>query len=292
MTERISIAVGVDDSWSTNGAVDWALQEAELSAAPIRVLHVVGDEPPAGMFHDGRRAEVAAKQLLRDVCDYLDRHDRVGFHTSVLLSGTPAATLARTTDHDRMLVVGRHGRSRLSRLLIGSTAETVAYESGTAVIVVPPQWSSADHAGPVVVAVDEFDYCEAAVDLAVGLAEERRVPILLVHVWDVPATFTGDELATASAVETAYRHQRDRLDKIVRRCQDRYPDTTFETELRRGHTVTELIEAAEERDAQLLAVGGRTHRRLTAVLLGRTARGVLRHATGPAAIAHERAIDA
>ncbi|MEU4293795.1 universal stress protein [Kribbella sp. NPDC026596] len=137
MTENISIAVGVDDSWSANGAVDWALYESALSAASIRVLHVVGERPPTGLFVDGHGAAEAGKQLVADVREYLDHHDSVGLHTAVLLSGAPAHILARSTGNDRMLVVGRHGRGIVGRLLIGSTAEAVVYEASTPVVVVP-----------------------------------------------------------------------------------------------------------------------------------------------------------
>jgi nucleotide-binding universal stress UspA family protein len=50
-----------------------------------------------------------------------------------------------------------------------------------------------------------------------------------------------------------------------------------------------LTDAAREADVQLLVVGGRTHRRMVALLLGGTARGILQHATGPTAIVHQPA---
>lgn len=287
MRERISIAVGVDDSWSANGAVDWALYESGLSAASIRVLHVVGDRPPAGLFLDGAAATEAGKRLVADVREYLDHHDGVGLHTAVVLSGTPAHILARSTVNDRMLVVGRHGRGMLGRLLIGSTAEAVAYEAGTAVVVVPPKWSPGDRDAPIVVGVDELERCESAIDFAVGLATERGAPVRLVHIWDVPTMFTGDDAAAAGAVETAHHYFGDRLDATVRRCRDTYPGVSIDAELRRGHPVAGLTDAAREAGAQLLVVGGRSHRRMVAMLLGGTARGILQHAAGPTAIVHQ-----
>ncbi|WP_405067548.1 universal stress protein [Kribbella sp. NBC_01510] len=287
MRERITIAVGIDDSWSANGAVDWALYESGLSAASIRVLHVVGDRPPAGLFHDGRGATEAGKRLVADVREYLDHRDSNGLHTAVVLSGTPAHILAQSTGNDRMLVVGRHGRGMLGRLLIGSTAEAVAYGAETAVVVVPPKWSPGDRDAPIVVGVDELEYCESAVDFAVGLAGERRAPVRLVHVWDIPTMFTGDEPDTAGTAETARRYYGDRLDATVRRCRDKYPGVSIEAELRRGHPVAGLTDAGREAGAQLLVVGGRSHRRMMALLLGGTARGILQHATGPTAIVHQ-----
>jgi nucleotide-binding universal stress UspA family protein len=287
MTHRATIAVGVDGSWADNGAVDWALHESQLTAAPIRALHVIDDRPPLSAYFNFPGADAAAKRLVGDVREYLDHHDGAGLHTGVVLSGPPAHTLAGVTAGDRMLVVGRHGHGILDRLLIGSTAEAVAHESETAVVVVPPKWRPGDPQAPVVVGVDQVDRCAAALDFAVRFAGERGAPILLVHVWDVPRMFTGDEAAAVDTVEIARHYHSRRVDEILAHSRGKYPGTTFRTDVRRGHPVAELTDAAGEADAQLLVVGGRAHGRVMASLLGGTARGVLQHASCPAAIVHQ-----
>ncbi|WP_406054590.1 universal stress protein [Kribbella sp. NBC_00889] len=228
-----------------------------------------------------------AKYLVADVREYLDRHDDVGLHTGVVLSGPPAHTLGRCTADDRMLVVGRHGRGVIGRPLIGSTAEAVVSESGTAVVVVPPKWSPGEQTAPIVVGVDEIERCEAAVAFAAGLAAERGAAIRLVHSWAVPTVFTGDPASTAGALNLARQYHNDRLGTIVQQCRTRFPGIAFETELRQGHRVAELIDAADEAQAQLLVVGGRSHRRVMAALLGSTVRGILQHADRPVAIVHQ-----
>lgn len=286
MKEPLAIAVGVDGSWADNGAVDWALHESRLSAAPIRVLHVIDTRPPIAPLNEPAAVQ-GAKRLIDDVREYLDRHDSVALHTGVILSGGPAKTLAQCTAGDRMLVVGRHGRGLVGRLLIGSTAEAVVSESGTAVVVVPPKWSEGDRTAPVMVGLDELEHCESAVAFAADLAVERGAAVRLVHVWDVGPVYTGDPASTAGAVDLAHRHHHDRLEAAGRRCRDRFPGVAFETELRRGHRVGELIDAADEAAAQVLVVGGRSHHRLMAVLLGATVRGILQHAGRPIAIVHQ-----
>jgi nucleotide-binding universal stress UspA family protein len=78
------------------------------------------------------------------------------------------------------------------------------------------------------------------------------------------------------------------LDTIGHQCRTRLPGIAFETELRQGHRVAELIDAADAAPAQLLVVGGRSHRRLVAALLGSTVRGILQHADCPVAIVHQQ----
>lgn len=282
MKRRATIAVGVDGSWAGNGAVDWALHESELTAAPIRALHVIDDRPPLGAYFNFPGADAAAKALVGEVCAYLDQRDRPGLHTGLVLSGPPAHTLAGATGRDRMLVVGRHGHGVRGRALIGSTAEAAAHESETAVVVVPAKWRPREQQAPVVVGVDRSERCAAAVDFAVRFAGEREAPILLVHVWDVSRTFTRDEAAVA--VEIAGR----RMDEILSRYRGAHPGATFRIELRRGQPVVGLADAAAQAGAQLLVVGGRVHGRVRARLLGGTARGILQHATCPAAFVHQQ----
>jgi nucleotide-binding universal stress UspA family protein len=286
MKDAIAIAVGVDGSSADNGAVDWALHESGLSAAPIRVLHVVDNRAPLGPM-GGQAAVQKAEQLVADVREYLDRRDAVTLHTGMIVSGAPAKSLGQCTATDRMLVVGRHGRGRVGRLLIGSTAEAVVSSSGAAVVVVPPTWSPGDRTAPIMVGLDEIDYCESAVAFAAGLAAERGSPVRLVHVWDVGTVVTGDPASSAGAVDLARRYHSDHLEAAGRRCREQFPGLPFETELRRGDRVAELIDAAKEADAQLLVVGGRSHHRVMAALLGSTVRGILQHAGCPIAIVHQ-----
>ncbi|MFI7065238.1 universal stress protein [Kribbella sp. NPDC050124] len=274
MKEPRAVAVGVGGSWIDDGAVDWALSESVVSGAPIRVLHVV--EHRARPLN-GPAAVSEAEQLVDDVREYLDRHDTGAVHTGVILSGGPAHMLGRCTAGDRMLVVGRHSRGLVGQVLIGSTAEAVVSEPSTAVVVVPPTWSPGDPAAPIVVGVDELEHCETALDFAAALAAERGAPIRMVQVCD-----TG---------EPAVEIESQELEAADRHCRERFPGVRFETELRRGRPVAELLDAAQAAGAQLLVVGGRSHRRLVAAVLGSTVRGILQHADCPVAIVHQPGAD-
>jgi nucleotide-binding universal stress UspA family protein len=186
-----------------------------------------------------------------------------------------------------MLVVGRHGHGRIGRLLIGSTAEAVAHEAQLPVVVVPEKWTPGDGGQPIVVGVDESEQCEHALEFAVAIATERRVPVRMAHVWDVDSIYSWDAMPTSGTVEEWRDHYARRLEQTAQLWRDKYPEIHFQTELHREHPVYGLLNAAREADAQLLVLGGRTHSRLRSLLLGSTARGVLHHATCPIAIVHQ-----
>jgi nucleotide-binding universal stress UspA family protein len=183
-----------------------------------------------------------------------------------------------------MLVVGRRGLGAFKRLLIGSTSEAVVTHAQVPVVVVPACWKPADHAGPVLVALDDAEDNAAVLEFAIAAASERNLPVRILHVWDLPAVFSWDAMNTAGVssewAENAQRH----FENIAAEWQAKYPGTTIQVDVRRGHAVDGVITAAEQCDAQLLVVGTRHHTRLMAVLLGSVARGVLHHATCPLAV--------
>jgi len=79
----------------------------------------------------------------------------------------------------------------------------------------------------------------------------------------------------------------ERMDFLADTWRGKHPELEIQTDLRRSHPVDGLLQAAEVIEAQLVVLGGRSRHRLTAVLLGSVARGVLHHATIPVAIVHE-----
>ncbi|HWD77382.1 MAG TPA: universal stress protein [Kribbella sp.] len=295
------IHVGVDGSWRDTGALEWALQESLLRRDPLRVVHVIDEQLRniAGIPPDV--VDDAATELLDNVQGYLDEcrdsaqgprgldesaDDRVGVleHEAELIAGPPARTLTEAAADSRMLVVGRRGMGTFKRLLVGSTSEAVVSRTTVPVVIVPDHWKPSDHTGPVVVALDDGDDHSAEMEFAITAAEERGLPVRIVHVWDLPAMYSWDAMNVAGVSsewsENAERH----FENVVAEWHRKYPDVAIEADVRRGHPVDGVVHAAEESDAQLLVVGSHHHARLASMLLGNVTRGVLHHCTCPLAV--------
>jgi nucleotide-binding universal stress UspA family protein len=154
------------------------------------------------------------------------------------------------------------------------------------VVVVPDGWKPTDHAGPVVVGLDDSGESETAIEFAVEAATERHTSLRMVHVWDLPSIYSWDAMNVAGVSaewsKTADRH----FEAIAQQWRHKYPELAIEVEVRRGHAVDEVVRCAEASDGQLLVVGGRHRHKVAAVLLGSVARGVLQHATCPVAVVH------
>ncbi|GAA1599401.1 MULTISPECIES: universal stress protein [Kribbella] len=283
MTKPV-IHVGVDDSWRDTGALEWALQESLLRREPLQAVHVIDERirTVAGIPPD--LVDDQATELVNSVQGYLDEQSGGSDHEAGLLVGPPARTLTEAAAESRMLVVGRRGMGTFKRLLIGSTSEAVVSRTAVPVVVVPDRWKPSDHAGPVVVALDQGDGDAAVLEFAITAARERKVPVRIVYVFDLPGLY-GWEAVNAEGVSADLREQAERhFENVTAEWHQKYPDVTFEVDVRRGHRVDGVLNGAAKADAQLLVVGAHHHARAAAVFLGTVTRGVLHHAACPLAV--------
>lgn len=278
------IHVGVEGSWRDTGALEWAVQESLLRHEPLQAVHVIDEQLRHVPGWEPDLVDDEAMELVNDVQKYLDDSSAGLDNEADLMVGPPARTLTEAASGSRMLVVGRRGLGTFKRLLIGSTSEAVVTHADVPVVVVPAHWKPADHAGAVLVAVDDSDDNDAVLEFAIAAAAERKLPVRILHVWDLPAVFSWDAMNTAGVSaewsENAQRH----FENVAAEWQAKYPATAIEIDVRRGHVVDGVVTAAEQTDAQLLVVGTRHHARLASVLLGSVTHGVLHHATCPLAV--------
>ncbi|TCN30680.1 nucleotide-binding universal stress UspA family protein [Kribbella orskensis] len=281
------IYVGIDGSWRDACVLEWACEESAVRRVPVRAIHVVDQ------LHDSSDAPEVLKssgeRLVEDVQQLLNNSSAAATSVAELAVGLPSSTLAKLAADSEMLVVGRRGLGGFKRLLIGSTSEAVANLAQEPVVIVPADWQAPRQQAPVLVGVDASDKNEDAIGFAVVLAAERHVPLRMVHVWHLPPIYNVAHLniaATERHLRTAQRH----LETIAERTRRQGPGLEIHLELRQGHPVENLLEAADASQARLIVVGAVHARRLSTMLLGSVTRGVLHHATTPLAIVHD-AID-
>ena len=136
------VVVPFDDSEPARAALSFAAEQ--YPDAEITALYAV--YPPSEVTGAGE----AALGDIEDWADRLDEHtDTVLGHaasvadrniTTDTVNGNPAAAIVEYADeHADHIVMGSHGRDGLSRLIMGSVAETVVRRSPTSVTVVREQ---------------------------------------------------------------------------------------------------------------------------------------------------------
>ncbi|SEH17044.1 Nucleotide-binding universal stress protein, UspA family [Natronorubrum sediminis] len=137
----MTVLVAYDGSEPAQKAVKRAFDEhGDEELVLLRVVELADGYTEAGIkaVQDvlGDRRESAAEELRADLPDLVDT-DSVDFRTEVA-TGNPAREIvsaAEEYDVDQ-IVIGSHGRSGVSRVLLGSVAESVVRRSPVSVTVV------------------------------------------------------------------------------------------------------------------------------------------------------------
>lgn len=139
------IVVGVDQSEGAKAALRFALEEAKLRRATLRVVHawqygyigatgVEGAYPALGGDIKELRAgaETALAETLRES---IPEADTVEIERRVV-EGRPAAVLVDESRGADLLVVGSRGHGGFTGLLLGSVSQQCAHHAACPVVIV------------------------------------------------------------------------------------------------------------------------------------------------------------
>jgi len=135
------VLVPVDDSPMARRALDFALEahpEAELTL--LHVVDLVEESYGARMLVGEETLRERARERAADLADdYLERAaDHPGTVSTVTEFGKPARVIGDYADDEDvdLIVIGSHGRSLLSRVLLGDVAADVVRRAPVPVTVV------------------------------------------------------------------------------------------------------------------------------------------------------------
>ena len=142
---RGQIVVGVDDSEQAAAALRWALAEGVLRQAIVEVVH--SWSPPMSALPFGATlhlranegeidavARASVDELVDAALAEMDEPPPEVLRT--ILPGGASTTLVEVAEGADMVVVGSHGRTGLSRLVLGSVAMAVVNHAPCPVVVV------------------------------------------------------------------------------------------------------------------------------------------------------------
>ncbi len=286
---RQPIVVGVDGSASALVAARWAAREAALRSVPLRLVTALGwaavqhlgdAGPGPGYLYDVLReaargrlavADAAAREAVADVSTEQEVRD-----------GDPVPVLTEESTRTALLVVGDRGRGGFPGLVAGSTAVALAARASCPLVVVrgPVSAVALPGAAPVVIGVDSSPTSDAALAFAFAEASLRGAPLVAVHTWiDQALDPAMAPLLSWDAVETEERRV---LAARVAGWSANYPQLEVRCLINRDRPANTLVELSA--GAQLVVVGTRGRKGLTATLLGSVSRALIQHAQCPIAV--------
>jgi nucleotide-binding universal stress UspA family protein len=180
-----------------------------------------------------------------------------------------------------LIVLGTHGRTGAEKLLLGSVAEEIFRRALVPALTIGPGVRGNTHTGGgrfrrVLFASDFSSASLDAASYAVSLAQENEARLLLLHVMRHPHKLEGNgekhfELSVAEAIHRLY-------ETVPNDVQLHFPP---EVAVEYGEAAKKIVEAAKQRDADLIVLGVRTASGAVTHLEASTAHKVVVHATCP-----------
>jgi nucleotide-binding universal stress UspA family protein len=292
-----TIVAGVDLSVPSEQALDRAAALAELNGALLIMVHAQADDAPIENVDSAMLAqlgEVSAAVRAEEAKRLTEKHQALtarGINVELVHRAGPPGEVVSEVAKERnaeLIVIGTHGHTGLQRFLLGSVATAVLRHAPCDVLVCRGTAGPSPFLRPLV-ATDFSASAARALRNAAALSS-HRVPIVVVHAWQLPAgswgaTLLGQARFPWSTVRDAVLNSaQTQADKLVAGFADL--DHPLDVRLVQGPPQSVITDAAEQGSHDLIAIGTHGHRGFRRLLLGSVAESVIRHAPCSVLVAH------
>ncbi|MED7827783.1 universal stress protein [Streptomyces chiangmaiensis] len=288
---ELPLVVGVDGSYSSLTAVDWATDEAARHGLPLRLVYASlweryeGVRPTSSMELPSE--QVMAENVIATATERAQRRNPRLKVSGDVLPEDAVSALLREGSSAVALVTGCRGRSELKGLLLGSVSLAVAARASGPVIVIRGDEAGLIGAhGRILLGAGEPGATDEAVRFAFREAEVRECVLDVVRAWRHPARETIGH--PGSAGETAREDERrasDLLDVLLLDAMTDHPDVRVRRSTVEGPAHSVLLRRSAAAD---LTVIGARRRQGHLRHLGRVSHRLLNHADCPVAIVPQR----
>jgi nucleotide-binding universal stress UspA family protein len=279
LPERILLAT--DGSEDAARATEAASNLARRSGAELHVVHVWHDV--RGFAHD-----LVKRELKRQGQEILDEQvERVraagGEVTKAhLRRGRTSNEVIALSEEigTRLLVVGSRGLGTVQRILMGSQSEEIVHRSQIPVLVLrggEEVWPPAR----IVIGEDFSDDARKAGELAASIGKLYGAQGLLVYSHpDLPEVPPGEARSTVSELMDMHERDESMLDQRAGELEE-ILGTRPELKVSEGYPANVLLEASQEVQPSLVAVGSRGLAGIMRTRLGSVSTKVVTAARGP-----------
>ncbi len=207
------ILIPLDGSKTAEKVLPYARRLATVAHVVVDLLGVVELTDIAGDIasNEAPYAEVLIREAVRNSTEYLENmaktfpKSRVGYKVE---RGRPEDVIiaAAAVDRGTLIAMATHGRSGVTRWLLGSVTEKVLRGTVNPLLVVrAPRDAKTDGQAAltsVIVPLDGSDIAEAVLSRVAALAKALELHVILVRVYALPlATYGGDDYYVPDYIE-------------------------------------------------------------------------------------------
>jgi nucleotide-binding universal stress UspA family protein len=289
-----TVLAATDFSETAAAALDWAVEVARPHGARVVLVHALAlPAPPSDLVSPRpdleQELEAAARARLDQAAGDL-RAKGVEVEAQ-LVSGQPARAIvdAAWALQADIVVVGTRGLGGLRHLVLGSTSQRVVQHARCPVLTVHP-----DDRGrhrplrTILVPTDFSEDARLATEAARRLigAAGPGARLILVNAYSLPVEYTayGPIPTSLHYLQDVGADAETRLDEAARELRSQ--GVEVETAAREGYPPDVIVEEAEHRGADLIAMGTHGRSGLGHLLLGSTAERVAARAPCPVLTVH------
>jgi nucleotide-binding universal stress UspA family protein len=294
------ILVPLDGSKAAESALPYGRTLAEKLALDVELIAVtdsaaIARSVPAaeGLFLD-RLVEDDSRRLTQYLMEIAKRFPVNRVHCRVE-KGAAATVIIETAgaDKETLIVMATHGRSGLSRWLLGSVAEKVLRGTSNALLLVRAshQARTDGQLGSVVVPLDGSELGELALPPALDLAKSTNLEVVLVRAYELPATayYRGEDYPPGAEafipsyeelVAAASAEAREYLDAKVKDLRSQGLEKV-RSQVLEGAAGEEIIKFSHKTRGSLIAMCTHGRSGVTRWVLGSVTEKVVRHADAP-----------
>jgi len=253
--ERIAInniLLGTDFSPESQNALQCAAKLARRNDACLFLAHIL---PAASSIAAGETwpamADAIRFSAQKGMADLEEQEVlRSVRHKTMVSPGDVWEVFAQliSDEHIDLIVMGTHGDGGIKKLFLGSTAEKITRHARCPVLTVGPhvEITGADRFSHILYATDFSAGSRQALTYALGLAEDDRAELTLLHVIESKA------LSEAELLE--WKHQdREKMRRMVPHDNDLAYAPEIEVEV--GTPELEIVRLADTRNADLIVMG-------------------------------------
>lgn len=289
------ILVALDGSKVAEQALPYASVLANVTGAELFLVTAM--VPPDRWTDDGAVArreqeeEAAAARYLDAVRDRLREKGTV-VRTKVVWGRAPVVIAAVAEEEAAdIIALTTHGRSGITRWVMGSVADKVLHTSLKPLLLIRAQEEPPTPAGlkRILVPLDGSAVSEAALPFVERLARQLRAKLLLEQIV-LPATayagvFIPANVSVLEEIEAGAREYLQRIAKDAKRA-----GVTAEISVDIGYVAEAILEAAKHRKADLIALSTHGRSGPERWVMGSVADAVVRHAELPCLVLPARAV--
>jgi len=282
-----------DFSDSADSALQYAVSLAQRQDAELHVLHVITDlgvDPIRGAFESGvdedayyERLEAEAKEKMEDVVTQIGATD-LSVKRVIKRRPEPEDAICdyATEQNADVVVMGTHGRRALSRVMLGSVAESVVRQAPCSVLTVragdEPENIDIER---ILTPVDLSDYSVPLLRTADEVASTFEADLDILHVVEplpFPVPLVGGFTLNDLAVEPTHRAE-EHIADLIEQAGDL--TSSYRVRVEEGHAAMTILDTAEELDSDLVCIASHGLSGVTRMLVGSVTARVVRRSSCP-----------